>query len=403
MALGTFGLLGSLALIGEWPFAPNGRVDITDFATVWAAGVRALAGDAKLVYELHLHEEFYASLIRQPAANGLTFGYPPTALLLFSLVGALPYSLGLLVYLLLGAGLWVMTLRRLTGDIATALPMAFAWGGATHTILLGQNGFLTAAALAGGLLALTKKPTLAGILFGLLAIKPHLGLALIIFLLVRRDWAAIAAATGTVTVMVIATLVLWGTEVWSQYLMASREIAELISQRTDTIIAGKMQSVFAVAVDHVSVQTAMGIHVIVAGIALGMMTAVVVRRAPYPLQMASLIAASLLVTPYSFLYDCTVLTAAAACLLQTSVSRGEQWVVRGVMVLPGMWFFTAEPFVPLVCVTILVLCLRLSRMDPANEGAGHLRPHESGASSRRADPERLYAEAHRFAPNSARA
>lgn len=76
-AVGTLALLGSLALLREWPFAPDGRVDITDFATVWAAGVGALVGDAKLIYQLNLHDKFYAALIRQPAANGLTFGYPP--------------------------------------------------------------------------------------------------------------------------------------------------------------------------------------------------------------------------------------------------------------------------------------------------------------------------------------
>lgn len=154
-------------------------------------------------------------------------------------MGVLSYGLGLTTYLSVGAGLWVWTLRRLTGGIRTALPMAFAWGGATHTILLGQNGFLTAAALAGGLQALKKEPKVAGVLFGLLAIKPHLRLALIIFLVVRRDWAAIAAATGTVAVMVIATLAIWESELWSRYFVASGKIAEMLSQRTDSIIAKK--------------------------------------------------------------------------------------------------------------------------------------------------------------------
>lgn len=143
------------------------------------------------------------------------------------------------------------------------------------------------------------------------------------------------------------------------------------------------------AVDPVSVQAAMGIHDIVAGIALAMMTAVVVRRAPSVQQMASVIAASLLVTPYSFLYDCTVLTAAAGCLLKASVSRGQQWLILGVMILPGMWFFTAEPFVPLVCVTILVLCLRLPRESQPNESQELFRSHGIGASSRYQSPEPL--------------
>ena len=214
---------------------------------------------------------------------------------------------------------------------------------------------------------LERRPALAGVLFGLLAIKPHLGLALAVFLVVRRDRAAIAAAMATVALMVGITLFLWGGEVWSHYATASREIAEIVAQRTDTIIAKKMQSVFAVGVDYVSVPLAMVIHAVVAGIALLMMIVVVARRPQFPVQMASVIAASLLVTPYSFLYDCTVLTAAAACLLGIDLSRGERSLILGVMVLPGMWFFTADPFVPVVCMTILVLCLRLSRTSLSNE------------------------------------
>lgn len=365
LALCTLAILGFLASIGRWPFADNGQVVITDFATVWAAAVRVLAGTPALVYEHALHESYYASLIQRPAASGLTFGYPPTSFLLIAPLGLLNYGAALATYLVIGLALWFMVLRKIVRDTPTALAMTLAWGGASQTLLLAQNGFLTAAALAGGLLVLPHRPVLAGVLFGLLAVKPHLGLALALFLLVRRDWQVIAAASATLGIMVLATIVLWGLPLWSDYIVASREIAAIVASRTDTIIGGKMQSVLAIVIDALPLGPAMAVHGLFALATAGVLVAVLRRRVPYPVQAAAVIAATALVTPYSFLYDCTMLTAAAAFLLTQPLERAERLALLAVMALPGMWFFTATPLVPLTGCGILLLCLRRPREEAA--------------------------------------
>ncbi len=58
---------------------------------------------------------------------------------------------------------------------AVLLLLAFPafWSNATY----GQNGFLSAALLAGATHHLDKRPAVAGVCFGLLAYKPQLGLA----------------------------------------------------------------------------------------------------------------------------------------------------------------------------------------------------------------------------------
>ena len=357
----TLLMLVLLANVGRWPLAADGAVVITDFATVWAAAVRTLTGDPALVYDHALHEAYYAQLIDRPPASGLTFGYPPTAFLVFAPVGLLPYGPALGLYLAVGIALWFAALRAIVRDTPTALAMALAFGGASQTLLLGQNGFLTAAALAGGLALLPRRPVLAGVLFGLLAVKPHLGLALALFLLVRRDWPAIGAAVATLAAMVTVTLVLWGPGLWADYLIASREIAEIVASRTDTIIGGKMQSVVALTIGFLPLGQALAVHAVFALATLGLMLVVLMRRPAFAVQAAAMIAASVLVTPYSFLYDCTMLTAAAAFLLTTKLERTERMVLLGSMVLPGMWFFTAIPLVPVTGLAILLLCLRQTR------------------------------------------
>lgn len=371
LAAGTIIMLAALAAAGRWPLTGGGQVVITDFATVWAAAVRTLEGAPALVYDHPLHEAYYARLIERPAASGLTFGYPPTAFALIAPLGLMPYGAALAVYLMIGMALWFMVLRAITRDNVAALAMTIAFGGASQTLLLGQNGFLTAAALAGGLVLLPRRPVLAGVLFGLLAIKPHLGLALAPFLLLRREWTAIGAAVATVAGMAALTMLAWGPQIWRDYLAASREIAEIVAGRVDTIINGKMQSVFALAAGHMPVSAALAAHALFALAVLGAL-AMIVRRGPaFAVQAAAVIAATALVTPYSFLYDCTMLTAAAALLLAQPLGRSDRLTIMVAIALPGFWFFIGQPLVPLTGVVLLAVCLRQPAFGAgAGEAAG---------------------------------
>ena len=87
----------------------------------------------------------------------------------------------------------------------------------TVNIFLGQNGFLTAALLIGGLANLDRRPIVAGILFGILTIKPQFGLLLPVMLVLTGRWRVIAAAAAT-TVVLVATTALWfGADIWIEY------------------------------------------------------------------------------------------------------------------------------------------------------------------------------------------
>src|SRR5262249_9982799 len=82
----------------------------------------------------------------------------------------------------------------------------------------GQNGFLTAALFLGGVLCIDRRPILAGVLFGLLTFKPHLGLILPFALLALRASRLVAAAVLAAVVMVLWAVRLCGIEPWRQYI-----------------------------------------------------------------------------------------------------------------------------------------------------------------------------------------
>src|SRR3546814_4826722 len=110
---------------------------------------------------------------------------------------------------------------------ATILVVALLLAPASYiNISGGQNGFLTGALLIGGLRLLGPKPILAGICFGLLTVKPQLGILLPFALLASRQWTAIVVASVTAALLVGASALLFGWESWQAY-------AELVGPRSE--------------------------------------------------------------------------------------------------------------------------------------------------------------------------
>ena len=72
--------------------------------------------------------------------------------------------------------------------------------------------------LGGGLSLLERRPYLAGFLFGMMIYKPQLALLLPVALLGGRQWRAFAAASVTAGVLLAASALWFGTDVWAEYL-----------------------------------------------------------------------------------------------------------------------------------------------------------------------------------------
>src|SRR5206468_6495133 len=88
----------------------------------------------------------------------------------------------------------------------------------TVNLAFGQIGFVIAALMVGGLLNVDRRPVLAGILFGVLTVKPHIGLMLPIMLVLTGRWRVIAAAAMTYLVLDALAALCYGWQVWADYL-----------------------------------------------------------------------------------------------------------------------------------------------------------------------------------------
>ena len=126
--------------------------------------------------------------------------YPPSALVLFAPLAALPFQTALVMWVAINAVLapiigWLSARLAATGTAAAILACAVLALPPFRTL----NQFSIAAfapALAGVALA-PRHPVLAGVAIGVSLIKPHIGGPALLWAMASRRWQTVAAAAGT--------------------------------------------------------------------------------------------------------------------------------------------------------------------------------------------------------------
>ena len=197
--------------------------NITDYLSYWAAGKLTLAGDPAAAFDVAKHRamEFTVS----PFKGLLPFPYPPPFLLLVTPFSLLSYLWGFAAWVVVTGALYLVLARRV---IPT--PYALAHPSVLMNGLIGQNGFLTSAIFTGGVTMLRERPLLAGAILGTLVIKPQLALLLPVAVVAARLWPAIAGAVATSAGLLLLSLTLFGTGVFTGFLEILPLYQELMRQ-----------------------------------------------------------------------------------------------------------------------------------------------------------------------------
>ena len=170
-----------------------GRPLGTDFSDVWSAGRLALSGHPASIYDPAAHYAAQQAAFHDPKIPFYGWHYPPMFLLAASALALLPYLGALIAWQGLTLPLYLAVMRSIAREKGAVL-LALAFPAVYMNLTHGQNGFLTAALIGGGLLLLDRRPWLAGVLIGLLAYKPQWGVLLPLALLAEGRWKTIAAA-----------------------------------------------------------------------------------------------------------------------------------------------------------------------------------------------------------------
>jgi alpha-1,2-mannosyltransferase len=289
-------------LFSPLPYDPIGYVVGRDFVNTWIGAKLALSGHPAPYFAI----DAYNKLLAQNFGAGYPthiWSYPPYILLYIWPWGLMPYMAGYVLYCALGLILYIAVVSD--GDYrADHLALLAIAPAVTVNIWTGQNGFIITALLVGGLLQLDRRPILAGILFGLLCIKPQLGLLLPLMLALTGRWRTIVAAAMTIVVLIAVTTAIFGTDVWTSYWYNA-----LPTQKKNSFVGfahfmvHMPTALMNAKIAGLSLMTAVFIQGAVTVATIAAVVWTFWRRRDPALSMAILITAIFTVTPYAFNYD----------------------------------------------------------------------------------------------------
>ncbi len=319
-------LIAPVLSIAAWIGLARNGIDLfgrpigTDFVSFWTASRVALSGHFADAYDIDLHWAAQKSLFPESSMGYEAFFYPPVFLLICLPLGFLPYFWSLGVWLLAtGFACW-RALRRLAGDQLPWLTF-FAFPAVYLNALFGQNGFLTTALYAGAVIALERRPVLAGVCLGALVFKPHLLVMTPLALVFGRRWTTLAVAGVTAATLCLVSAAVLGVDVWRGFLAHAGLARATLEQ--NLVGAAKMQSVYA-AMQLFGAPTASSYAAqIVSALTAGAILAVVCWRAPAGEGVgAAMLTATLLTTPFLLGYDLMLLAIPMIWVLKQARATG---------------------------------------------------------------------------------
>jgi len=292
----------------------------TDYASFYAAGRLANAGHPADAYDRarHLAAEEQAT---EPGIKYEYFFNPPPYLLINQPLALLPYLPSFLLFQGLTLGLWLTLGARVAGPGEAVVPALLAVPSVWWVLGLGQNSFLNASLMAAGTLLLEQQPWLAGMAFGALCYKPHLGLLVPVALLAGRQWRAFTSAGATVAAICLLTVLLYGPETWQAFSAMVRHSNEAIGGG-DVLLAAHIDPAGALRYLGLPwpVARAFGLAAMLATVAV--VTWAWWRRVSAPVRYALLVAGTLIVVPFALFYDLVLASLSAAWLARAARQGG---------------------------------------------------------------------------------
>ncbi len=294
-------LLAKALAAGDWILDAGGRPLFTDFSTIWVTGLQIRHEPAVAAYDWARHGAWERGWF---ATEGLPSGwhYAPSLLFVVWALALLPFPLAFAGWVASTGALYALAVQgivrhRVAGVLALAFP-AVTWNA-----MVGQTGTLTAALIGAALGLLERRPVWAGIALGCLTYKPQFGLLFPLALAAGGHWRATAAAAATAAGLIAASALAFGPRTWLAF---AANIPALQSAVLEQNLNGahKLQSVFGLLrFLGAAPWAAYAVHAAGLAFLAGSVIALWRSRAPYDLKAAWLALATVLATPYAFVYD----------------------------------------------------------------------------------------------------
>lgn len=375
--LRAHGLLLAVAIWGVyiWTIASpglrdrNGNLKGTDFLHFYTLGSLAVEHRGAALYDMNAQAAVVAR--RVPEAEGIRYLplYPPQVSLLFIPLAHLPYAGALALWwivsvvLYLGScyGVWLICphLRKYRGTVAV---LGLGFPAFFHLIAWGQTSALALSCFAAAFACLRKQRAFwAGVLLGLLVLKPQLAIASAVVLLSLGAWRVVAGAVvGTVTELSIGILY-YGLDpffTWIHTLWNVRHVADALEPRPYQTHC--LRTFWSMLVPWSSVS--LGLYAITALVVLVWTIQVWRRSSDWAPRFSLLLLSTVLVSPHLTVYDLVILTPAFLLLADWLLSRKPSCgassmgvLVYLVYLLPLVGFVSRWTHVQVSVVAMMIL------------------------------------------------
>lgn len=352
-----------------------------DFFTYWTAARLYLTGQIADLYDTAAFTAHQLSIVNPEGDFYFPWPYPPHALMIFIPLGMLAYAVAYPVWM--GASFLIYGwLGRAGQGRPVDYLLLLASPAAAITLVSGQNGFLTAGLFMGGLLLVDRRPIMAGILFGLLTIKPQLGLLIPVALIAAGLWRPFIAAAATG--IALAAMAAWvlGPERWLEYLAFIPSFQTQLLDRPDYLIALAPTVFNSAKIAGMSVPAAYGLQILCT-LAVVAVVFWMYRRGPNrPMQAAATAVGAILATPYAYHYDMTVVVLAVITVAREGMKTGFLAGERILLIIG--WFLPVAliglnilrfPVTPVLLLILFGMMARralgaAARPEPAEPAAG---------------------------------
>jgi hypothetical protein len=329
-----------------------------DFFALWSYGKIASAHPAPELYDFAAIQARQVALGMDPSLYK-PFPYPPTFIPFLLPLSLLPLAPAYLVFIAGTLALFVWAVAATCSRLPVCLIGAIVAPASVATIAMGQSGFLSAALVIAGVRLAGSRPVVAGLLIGLLSVKPQLGLLVPVAFLAAGYWTALGVAGATVAGLAVIATVAYGWAVWPAWVSMLPVYAERFDQKI-ALLHFKP----TVMANLETVGVALPVAKVIQGLA-AVAVAILVwrcfrRRHPGRLAAAALLVGTFLATPHAFIYDLPMVTAALALFIQARTDAGGSFTLTEVTILLLAFLFPAlallvAPSVPVSAAILLLL------------------------------------------------
>jgi alpha-1,2-mannosyltransferase len=394
-------------VMSVWAWTTHGfsRSDVSrpgiDFAVFWVASHVVLHGAPWQVYSHLAFAKAEAMLLPSfQSGNFLPWLYPPTFLFAVAPLALLPFAVSYLLFIGMGVVLFVgATLRvsglgesignsRVAALVVAVSPCVFV------AAVAGQNSLLTATFAALGVHWANRKPVLAGMCIGLLAIKPQMAIVFPFVLIAAGAWRTFAAAAVCALSITALSVIAGGVETVHLFLINADFLRSVVIQHAFHFWRASPTTLAALRLNGVGLTLAELGQAWVAVAAIAAACHVWRRTGDTRLRYSVLAMATLIANPYVWHYELTWLGIALACLVSLGFKAGwlagEQEILALAWLLPLYEYFNPYWDLPQIGPIVLLAALLIVPRRMRATAEGTFSRAESEIASKRAASECAY-------------